>query len=75
MQFFEFYAFRLLKKFEIDRNKPWALISRLEQTIKKGNLSDIHDNFFCKKYDFYVSVYYSPHTDDEIMIDTSFDSA
>ena len=30
---------------------------------------------FCKNYDFHVSVYYSPHTDDEIMIDTSFDSA
>ena len=46
------------------------------RTIKKnGNLSDIHDNLFCKNYDFHASVCYSPHTDDEIMIDTSFDSA
>ena len=31
--------------------------------------------FLPKKIEFYVSAYYSPHSDYEIMIDTSFDSA
>ena len=49
---------------------------RLMRKPKKAEIWEIFAIIiFCEKDDFYVSAYYSPHSDNEIMIDTSFDSA
>ena len=49
---------------------------RLMRKPKKAEIWEIFTIIiFCEKYDFYVLVYNSPHSDDKIMIDTSFDSA
>ena len=53
-----------------------GLSFHLERKPKKAEIWEIFTIIiFCKKYDFYVLVYNSPHSDDKIMIDTSFDSA
>ena len=53
-----------------------GLSFRLMRKPKKVEICEIFPIIiFCEKYDFYVLVYYSPYSDDKIMIDTSFDSA
>ena len=53
-----------------------GLSFHLERKPKKAEIWEIFTIIiFCKKYDFYVLAYYSRHSDDKIMIDTSFDSA
>ena len=49
---------------------------RLVRKPKKAEIWEIFTIIIsCKKYDFYVLVYYSPDSDDKIMIDTSLNSA